>query len=142
MTEEKKPEQGKETAPPSVEKLVKVYLKMKQKRAEITAAFNEEDEKIKSQMDKVKSALLEYCKDQNLESVRTTEGLFYRTVRTNYWTSDWESMGKFILEHGVPELLEKRLHQSNMKQFLEEHPELLPPGLNVDSEYTITVRRK
>jgi hypothetical protein len=29
-----------------------------------------------------------------------------------------------------------------MKQFLEEHPELLPPGLNVDSEYTITVRRK
>jgi hypothetical protein len=93
-------------------------------------------------LDKVKSALLEYCKDQNLESVRTTEGLFYRTGRTNYWTSDWESMGKFILEHGAPELLEKRLHQSNMRQFLEEHPELLPPGLNVDSEYTITVRRK
>jgi hypothetical protein len=135
MTEETKP------AVP-VEKLVKVYLKMKQKRAEITAAFNEEEEKLKAQMDKVKSALLEYCKDQNLESVRTTEGLFYRTVRTNYWTSDWESMGKFILEHGAPELLEKRLHQSNMRQFLEEHPELLPPGLNVDSEYTITVRRK
>lgn len=135
MTEETKP------AVP-VEKLVKVYLKIKQKRAEITAAFNEEEEKLKAQMDKVKSALLEYCKDQNLESVRTTEGLFYRTVRTNYWTSDWESMGKFILEHGVPELLEKRLHQSNMRQFLEEHPELLPPGLNVDSEYTITVRRK
>jgi hypothetical protein len=135
MTEETKP-----TVP--VEKLVKVYLKMKQKRAEITAAFNEEDEKLKAQMDKVKSALLEYCKDQNLESVRTTEGLFYRTVRTNYWTSDWESMGKFIVENNAPELLEKRLHQSNMKQFLEENPDLLPPGLNVDSEYTITVRRK
>jgi hypothetical protein len=133
-------EESKHAVP--VEKLVKVYLKMKQKRAEITAAFNEEEEKLKAQMDKVKSALLEYCKDQNLESVRTTEGLFYRTVRTNYWTSDWESMGKFILEHGAPELLEKRLHQSNMRQFLEEHPELLPPGLNVDSEYTITVRRK
>jgi len=135
MTEEAKP-------PVPVEKLVKVYLKMKQKRAEITAAFTEQDEKIKSQMDKVKSALLEYCKDQNLESVRTTEGLFYRTVRTSYWTSDWESMGKFVVENNAPELLEKRLHQSNMKQFLEENPDLLPPGLNVDSEYTITVRRK
>lgn len=135
MTEEVKP------AVPA-EKLVKVYLKMKQKRAEITAAFNEEDEKIKTQMDKVKAALLDYCKEQNLESVRTTEGLFYRTVKTSYWTSDWESMGKFIVEHEVPELLEKRLHQGNMKQFLEEHPDLLPPGLNVDSEYTITVRRK
>ncbi len=135
MTEETKP-------PVPVEKLVKVYLKMKQKRAEITAAFTEQDEKIKAQMDKVKSALLEYCKDQNLESVRTTEGLFYRTVRTSYWTSDWESMGKFVVENNAPELLEKRLHQSNMKQFLEENPDLLPPGLNVDSEYTITVRRK
>ena len=135
MTEEAKP-------PVPVEKLVKVFLKMKQKRAEITAAFTEQDEKIKAQMDKVKSALLEYCKDQNLESVRTTEGLFYRTVRTNYWTSDWESMGKFVVENNAPELLEKRLHQSNMKQFLEENPDLLPPGLNVDSEYTITVRRK
>lgn len=135
MTEEAKP-------PVPVEKLVKVFLKMKQKRAEITAAFTEQDEKIKAQMDKVKSALLEYCKNQNLESVRTTEGLFYRTVRTNYWTSDWESMGKFVVENNAPELLEKRLHQSNMKQFLEENPDLLPPGLNVDSEYTITVRRK
>jgi hypothetical protein len=135
MTEETKPEVP-------VEKLVKVYLKMRQKRAELSAEFEKQDGTIKEQMDKVKSALLKYCKDQSVESVRTAEGLFYRTTRTNYWTNDWESMGKFIVEHGVPELLEKRLHQTNIKQFLEENPELLPPGLNVDSEYTITVRRK
>ena len=40
------------------------------------------------------------------------------------------------------ELLEKRIHQSNMKEFMEQHPELHPPGLNVDSEYEITIRRK
>lgn len=135
MTEEAKPVV-------SVEKLVKVYLKMKQTRAELSAEFTKQDERIKEQMDQVKSALLEYCKDQNVESVRTAEGLFYRTTRTNYWTNDWESMGKFIVEHNVPELLEKRLHQTNVRQFLEENPDLLPPGLNVDSEYTITVRRK
>jgi hypothetical protein len=135
MTEEAKPVV-------SVEKLVKVYLKMKQTRAELSAEFTKQDEHIKEQMDQVKSALLEYCKDQNVESVRTAEGLFYRTTRTNYWTNDWESMGKFIVEHNVPELLEKRLHQTNVRQFLEENPDLLPPGLNVDSEYTITVRRK
>ena len=88
------------------EKLVKVYLKMKQKRAEISATFTEQDEKIKAQMDKVKAALLEYCKENGLESVRTAEGLFYRTIRTNYWTNDWGSMGKFIVEHEAPELLE------------------------------------
>jgi hypothetical protein len=45
-------------------------------------------------------------------------------------------------EQGAMELLERRIHQSNMKQFLEENPDLHPMGLNVDSEYAITVRRK
>lgn len=137
MTEETK-------AKPEVspERLVKVYIKMRNKRAELSAAFDEQDNKIKAQMEKVKQALLDYCKDHNIESVRTAEGLFYRTVKTNYWTSDWESMRNFIVEHKVPELLHERIHQGNMKQFLEDHPELLPPGLNVDSEYGITVRRK
>lgn len=135
MTEETKPDIP-------VEKLVKVYLKMNGKLSEIKAAYEAEEKALKEQMAKVKSALLAYCKEQNVESVRTGEGLFYRGVTTRYWTNNWEEMGKFIVEHGVPELLEKRLHQGNMKQFLEEHPDVLPPGLNVDSEYTITVRKK
>lgn len=126
----------------SVEKLVKVYLKMNAKLSEMKAAYEAEEKALKEQMTKVKQGLLNYCKEHNVESVRTGEGLFYRNVHTRYWTNDWEAMGKFVVEHGVPELLEKRLHQGNVKQFLEENPEVLPPGLNVDSEYTITVRKK
>jgi hypothetical protein len=86
--------------------------------------------------------LLAYCKEENLDSVKTSEGLFFRTVKRNYWTNDWESMGKFVVEHNVPQLLHERLHQTNIKEFLEANPDLLPPGLNVDSEYSVTVRRK
>lgn len=135
MTEESKP------AVP-VEKLVKVYLKMNAKLSEIQAAFNAEEKALKEQMAKVKGALLTYCKEQNVESVRTEEGLFYRTVKVNYWTNDWESMHKFIIEHNAPQLLHERIHQTNLKEFMDAHPDLLPPGLNVDSEYTLTVRRK
>jgi hypothetical protein len=125
-----------------VEKLVKVYLKMKDKHATLLHEFQEQEKTIKAQMAKIKEALLKHCKETGVESVRTTEGLFFRTVKSTYWTSDWESMNKFILAHQVPELLEKKLHQGNTKQFLEEHPELLPPGLNVDSTYSVTIRRK
>ena len=51
-------------------------------------------------------------------------------------------MYSFIKEHDVPEFLEKRLNQTNVKQFLEENPECVPQGLNVDSEYLISVRKK
>ena len=125
-----------------VEKLTRTYIRIRDKRAKISAAFKEEDDTLKAQQDKVKRALLDYCKDQNVESVRTGEGLFYRTVKKRYWTSDWESMHKFILAHEVPEFLDKRLNQANLKQFLEENPDTLPPGLNVDSEYAISVRKK
>lgn len=125
-----------------VEKLVRVYLKMNAALTQIRQDYEAQEKALKDKMAKVKSALLQHCKDNNVESVRTTEGLFYRTVKMNYWTSDWDSMRKFIVEHKIPELLHERIHQTNMKQFLEENPDLLPPGLNVDSEYTITVRRK
>ena len=53
-----------------------------------------------------------------------------------------EELDKFILKHEIPDLLDKRINQGNMRQFLEENPEQLPPGLNVDREYAVTVRRK
>ena len=80
-------------------------------------------------------------KEIGAESLRTESGSIYRTVRTTYSTNDWESMNKFILEHSVPELLEKRIHQTNMKVFLEEHPDVLPPGLNANMEYSVTIKR-
>jgi len=125
----------------AVDKLVKVYLKMKATKEQVDAEYKKKNEEITAQMDTVKQALLEYCKEQQVESVRTNEGSFYRTVKKRFWTNDWDAMGKFVLEHKIPELFEKRLHQGNTATFLEENPDLLPPGLNVDSEFTITVRR-
>lgn len=125
-----------------VDKLTKTYLRIRAKRAELANKFKEEENSLLEQMEKIKKALLDYCKTHNVESVKTSEGVFYRTTRAKYWTSDWEQMHKFILEHEVPELLDKRLNQSNMRQFLEENPDVVPKGLNVDSEYIISVRKK
>ena len=126
----------------SVEKLTRVYLKIRDKRSELAAQYKEEDDKLQEQLDRVKRALLDHCKEHEVDSVRTAAGLFYRTIKKRYWTSDWDSMHRFIMEHQVPEFFEKRLNQSAVKQFLEENPDLLPPGLNVDSEYTLSVRKK
>ena len=124
------------------EKLTRVYLKIRDEKAKLSAEYKEKEASLNQQMDKVKTALLDYCKDQGVESVKTSEGLFYRSVKTRYWTSDWEQMHKFVLEHEVPEFMEKRLNQANVKTFLEETPDIVPKGLNVDSEYTISVRKK
>ena len=125
-----------------VEKLVGAYTKIREKREEISAKFKEEDGSLAEQQDKIKRALLDYCKDQGVDSVRTASGLFYRTIKQRYWTSDWSSMHAFIMDHNLPDFFEKRLNQTNVRQFIEENPDILPAGLNVDSEYVISVRKK
>jgi hypothetical protein len=50
-------------------------------------------------------------------------------------------MREFIKDNDALDLLEQRIHQTNMKTFLAEHPDKLPPGLNQDSEFTISVRK-
>ena len=126
----------------SLDKLTRAYIKIRDARAELTTAYKAKDEDLVGQMDAIKRALLDHCKEHGVDSVRTSEGMFYHTVKTRYWTSDWESMNQFIMEHVVPEFYEKRLNQTVMKQFLEENPHLMPPGLNVDSEYMVSVRKK
>ena len=122
-------------------KLTQAYLHLKAARDELSEEYRKAAEKLVNKQNKIKSALLSYLKENDIKSVKTDAGTFYRTVKQKYWTSDWESMHQFILEHEVPEFLEKRLHQGAVKQFLEENPELLPKGLNVDSEYALTIRK-
>jgi hypothetical protein len=50
-------------------------------------------------------------------------------------------MYKFIVDNAVPEFLDKRLNQTNVRQFLEENPDKLPEGLNTETEYVISVRK-
>lgn len=123
-------------------KMTKVYLKIKAERDRLSAEYKEADSELVSQQDKIRSALLGYLKENELKSVKTDAGTFYRTVKQKYWTSDWENMHKFILEHEVPELLERRVSQKAIAQYLEENPDKLPKGLNSVTEYTINVRKK
>lgn len=121
----------------SLDQLVGVYVKMYTKKETLDAELKDLEQKMR----RVKIAISDEMRETGMESIKTKAGLVYRTIKTTYGTSDWESMHKFILEHQLPELLEKRIHQGNMKAYLEEHPEELPPGLNSNMEYSVTVKR-
>ena len=96
---------------------------------------------LKEKLDLVSGELLNFCNTQNLDSVKTPVGTVSRRVQTRYWTTDWEKMNEFIVANEAVHLLEKRIHNGNMKQFLEENPDALPIGLQVDNKYVIQVRK-
>ena len=128
-------------APVDLGRWAAVYIKIRDKRAANKKIFEAEDQDLEEQMKVLAQEMLEVCRDMNADSVRTPHGTIIRSVKSRYWTNDWDSMYSFIEETNAFGLLEKRLHQTNMKDFLAENPDLYPKGLNVESEYTVVVRR-
>jgi len=126
----------------STEKLVQTYIKIRDKRKALADKFEQDDLELSETMSVIEDALLETCKAVGADSIRTPYGTLTRTVKKRYWTNDWHSFHEFLKEHDALELLEKRVAQGNMTTFLEENPDLLPPGLNIDSRYSVVVRRK
>ena len=127
--------------PISINDLVAAYRKLRAAIAEEEEAFEARVAELKGKLELVSTELLNFCNEQNLDSIKTPAGTLSRRVQTRYWTTDWEQMNKFIVEHEAVHLLEKRIHNGNMKQFLEENPDVLPIGLQVDNKYVIQVRK-
>jgi hypothetical protein len=123
------------------DKLVKAYVRIRDAKEQLGREYDEKLAKLKADMDAVEAALLELCKETGQDGGKTQFGTFSRSVKARYWTNNWGRMYDFIRENDALDLLEQRLHQTNMKQFLIDNPDKLPEGLNVDSKYSIIVRR-
>ena len=128
-----------ETIP--LDKLVKIYRKLRTRMTALTQEYDTQAEVLKAQQEEVKNAIKEQMKAMGVTSVRTTEGTAVMSVKTRYYTQDWDSFKQFVIDNHALELFEKRIAQSNMAQFLEENPGVVPPGLNSTSEFDISVRK-
>ena len=128
-----------ETIP--LDRLAKIYRKIRDEITAITQEYDSKVEALKAQQDEIKNAMKDMMKTMGVKSVRTAQGTVVMTVKTVYDTNDWDSFKKFVIEHDAVDLLQKRIAQLNMKQFLEENPGLVPPGLNSNAEYDISVRK-
>jgi len=124
-----------------LDKLAKIYRKMRDRVSELTREYDTEVELIKAQQAEIAAAMKEQMQALGVTSVRTDQGTVVLSVKTRYSTSDWDSFKSFVVEHDALDLFEKRIAQTNMKQFLDENPGVVPPGLNSNAEYDISVRK-
>jgi len=126
----------------NVEELVSAYLAIRAERDRILREYEMADSALKSDMAEIEAMMLAVCNDVNADSIKTQHGTVMRKLNERFFCNDWDGFRKFVLEHQVVELLEKRIHQGNFKQFLSEHEgDGLPPGVNIMREYGISVRK-
>lgn len=122
------------------EALVKAYIQLRDRRSKRKAAFDNDDATDKSHQEKIEVLLLKRFMENGIESVRTTAGTAYKSIRSSASVASWDDFFGFVQEHQAWSLLEHRAS----KTAVEEHKEVtgaLPPGLNWREEVVINVRR-
>jgi len=122
-------------------KLAATYIKIRDKRAELLRAYEAEDNELKADLESLEELMLDKCKEEDADSIKTPFGTIIRSVKQRFWPADWEIFNQYVINHEALGLLEKRVHQTNMAQWIEDHPDDPPPGLNIDRRYSASVRR-
>jgi hypothetical protein len=126
----------------NTEEVVQAYLNIRSERDKILREYEAKDAKLKEDLAKIEALLLDVCNSINADSIRTTHGTIMRKMNERFFCQDWDNFRKFVIENASLELLEKRIHQGNFKQYMAENEaDGLPPGVSVMREYGITVRK-
>ena len=123
-------------------KLVKVYRKIRDKRAADKKVWEAADAALAAQQDEVGNFLLATLNQSNVKSMRTEAGTFTRTEKVIPAGADWGAFHRWIAEDPDRfEFLERRIKSTTVAAFMEENDGALPPGVNVFRQFTIGVRK-
>ena len=125
-----------------VDKLSAEYIGLRSQREKLKQDFLAKDEVLEERMMTIENLLVDTLTKTGLSSMSTANATIIKRVVSNYNPSNWEAIYQMVDRHKAFGLFFKRLNNANMKQFLEDHPDEYPAGLNVDSRYTVTVKRK
>jgi len=122
-------------------KLAAIWRKIGGEIDDLTKEYELKVAALKGDQDAIGELLLEKCKEENADSIKTPYGTIIRSVKTRFWPADWDVTKRYILEHEALDLFEKRLHQGNVKEWIESNPDDPIPGLNIDRKYAVSVRK-
>lgn len=122
-------------------RLVKVYRRIREATQELTRKYEDELKVLIEQRNQIANEMKDQMLLMGTKSVRTDEGTAVLSMKTRYDTNDWDAFKQFVLTTQMLDLLERRIAQTNMARFLDDNPGVVPPGLNSNSEYVVSVRK-
>lgn len=122
-------------------RLAETYVRIRTAKQKLQDEFDKKSEALEEQMALVSGAMKDILLAQKATSMKTDAGTVVLGKQTRRYPTNWEAFNKFVIDHEALFLFEKRIHQGNMEQFIQDNPDDIPPGLNTDTKYVISVRK-
>lgn len=124
----------------SLDQIALAIVNIRKEKASILKKAEKQAQELESQKEELENYARSVMAKLGTSSVKTKSGTIISQDVVKYSTNDWNDFYRVIAENDRFDLLEKRVSQKNLQQFLEENPEKEPKGLSSYRHNKITVR--
>jgi hypothetical protein len=122
--------------------LIKVFVGLRDRRAQRKAAYTLDDSGDKGKQDKIEVEFLRRMQERDIDSVSARDvGTAYMSTRNSATVSDREAFFDDVKDNGAWELIEGRASKIAVEQHREANDDL-PPGISYSSTKVVNFRRK
>lgn len=125
---------------PTDDKLVEVYIKIRNKVAEVNREYVERLEHLKGQQKQVGTEILRRLNERGASQTKTPHGTAFVGEDMSITIADEEAYGAFVLAEQDHTYYQKRAKVERVREYMKAHDGALPPGLSVFRERVINVR--
>jgi hypothetical protein len=126
----------------NINEALKAFNAIEDKRDEIRTKYESQDSKLKAARDQVEQFMLQEMKAMGLDAYSVPgEGVANVRVKRRFGGADWSLIWDFVVENKCPNMLQKRLLDTAVQQYLEETGNL-PPGINTEAKTVIVVTKR
>ena len=125
----------------TADEVVAAYVKLRDKRSELKKQWEEQDAGLKNNQEKLEQWLLKNLEKLGADSIKTGAGTAFKQIKLRASAADFDLAFRWAAEHGTPDLFQKRISDTFVKQYMEENGGQLPAGVNTFSEVVVGVRR-
>lgn len=125
-----------------LDELIAKYIKLRDRKAQMKKAFEEEVGKVNAVMEKMEAIILKTFQETGQTSAKTEFGTAYTSARTSATVADRDAFMAWVMADPDERLmfLENRVSKTAVEQFKAANDDI-PPGVNWSSEIVVGVRR-
>ena len=124
-----------------VDKLVKIYVKIRDAKAAKKKAYEAEAAELDGKLEMVATELKARAQAEGVDGFKTEFGTVYLSETMKTSCADWSAFGEFLKTHDPLEFMEKRISSTAVKEFMKQNEGQLPPGVSVFREIEARIRR-
>ena len=136
----------------TVEELVKAYIALRDKKANLKAEFMERQKPYDEALYQIEAEMLSKMSETGVESMKTAYGTAYKSVRSTVSVQDKEAFRRFIADKILYaydrdedpmwafDYLDIKANKTACEDYLSAKDEL-PPGINIRREEVVGFRR-